>query len=214
MIISLNICLPTDFLFGKKPGHISKLKKYQRAARYRLEVLKFRQARRPEATRTRWSKPPLSFETITYAMLIDTRKCDAILPMREPYMQQIVTVEKTYEFRKYCLQQSVKRIWFYSTAPQSSIEYICEILPAETRNSGDLALEEDGLGNKEFNTRHKDWEGYNFAYKILSVYRIESPITLQDLKNDHGMKSPPRGLVYTPPSLLELVEWQKQTKLR
>jgi predicted transcriptional regulator len=128
-------------------------------------------------------------------------------------MQQIVTGEKTYEFRKYCLEQSVKRIWFYSTAPQSSIEYVCDILPAKTRNPGDLPLEEDGIGNREFNTRHKDWEGYNFAYKILSVYKIENPITLNDLKNNHGMSSAPRGLVYAPSSLLESVEWQNQSKL-
>lgn len=141
-------------------------------------------------------------------------KSDVILPIQEPYMQQIVTGEKTYEFRKYCLKQSIERIWFYRTAPYSSIEYICEILPAKTRNPGDLALEEDGIGNKEFNTRHKDWEGYDFAYKILSVYKLDMPITLKDLKNDHGIRSAPRGLVYAPPSLMALVQWQKQTKLR
>jgi len=129
-------------------------------------------------------------------------------------MQQIVTGEKTYEFRKYCLEQSVKRIWFYSTAPQSSIDYICEVLPAKTRNPGDPPLEEVGIGNREFNTRHKDWEGYDFAYKILSVYKIENPITLNDLKNNHGMASAPRGLVYAPSSLLESVEWQNQSRLR
>jgi predicted transcriptional regulator len=129
-------------------------------------------------------------------------------------MQQIVTGEKTYEFRKYRLEQSVKRIWFYSTEPQSSIEYVCEILPAKTRNPGDLALEEDGLGNKEFNARHKGWEGYDFAYKILSVYRIENPITLNGPRNDHGMGSAPRGLIYIPSSFLESVEWQRQSKLR
>jgi predicted transcriptional regulator len=129
-------------------------------------------------------------------------------------MQQIITGEKTYEFRKYRLEQPVKRIWFYSTAPQSRIQYICEILPAKTRNPDDLPLEEDGLGNKQLNTRRKDWEGYDFAYKILSVYKIENPITLDDLRNDHGMTAAPRGLVYIPPSLLGSVEWQKQTKLR
>jgi predicted transcriptional regulator len=139
---------------------------------------------------------------------------DVILPMREPYMQQIVNGEKNYEFRKYCLKASVKRIWFYSTAPQSSIEYICEILPAKTRNPDDLTLEEDGLGNKEFNERHKDWEGYDFAYEVLAVYRIEKPVTLKDLRNDHGIRSAPRGLVYTPPSLVNLVDWQKQRKVR
>jgi len=101
---------------------------------------------------------------------------DVILPMREPYMQQIVTGEKTYEFRKYCLKPSIERIWFYRTAPHSSIEYICEILPARTRNPGDHAIKEDGLGNREFHTRHKDWEGYDFAYKILSVWKIEKPV--------------------------------------
>ncbi|TAQ88382.1 hypothetical protein B7494_g3307 [Chlorociboria aeruginascens] len=137
-----------------------------------------------------------------------------MLPIQEVYMQQIVSGQKTYEFRKRCLEPSAERMWFYSTAPQSSMEYICEILPARTRNPGDLALEEDGLGNKEFNTRHKDWEGYDFAYKILSVYKIEKPITLDDLNNDHGMGGASLSWAYVPPSLLESVEWQKQRKLR
>jgi predicted transcriptional regulator len=141
-------------------------------------------------------------------------RSDVILPMQEPYMQQIVTGEKTHEFRKYCLKHSIQRIWFYRTAPHSSIEYICEILPAKTRNPGDTALEEDGLGNKEFNTRHKDWEGYDYAYKIISVYKLDKPITMNDLKIIHGIRSAPRGLVYAPPSLTEHVEWQKQSKLR
>jgi len=47
-----------------------------------------------------------------------------------------------------------------------------------------LPLEEDGLGNKEFNIRHEDLEGYDFAGKILEVYRIEKPVTLDDLRND------------------------------
>lgn len=129
-------------------------------------------------------------------------------------MQQIVNGEKNYEFRKYCLKESVKRIWFYSTAPQSSIEYVCEILPARTRNVGDLPLEEDGLGNEEFNAKHQDWDGYDFAYKILSVYQIRKPVTLKDLRDDHGMRSAPRGLVYVPLSLVNLVDWREQSKVR
>jgi predicted transcriptional regulator len=134
--------------------------------------------------------------------------------MQEPYMQQIVTGEKTYEFRKYCLKHSVGRIWFYRTAPHSTIEYICEILPAKTRNLGDSPLEEDSLGNKEFNTRHKDWEGYDFAYRILSDYKLDTPITLNDLRIHHGIRSAPRGPVYVPQSLTEHVDWQIQRKLR
>lgn len=138
---------------------------------------------------------------------------DVILAMQEPYMQQIVDGKKNYEFRKYRLKPSVKRIWFYRTAPYSSIEYICEIEPAATRDPGDPLLDEEGLGNKEFNTRHEDWDGYDFAYKILSVYQLEKPITLKDLKTDHGMGSAPRGMVYTPQSLMKLVDWRTQKKL-
>lgn len=79
-------------------------------------------------------------------------------------MQQIVTGEKTYEFRKYLINRNVERIWFYRTAPHSSIEYICKILPARTRNASDEPLEDNGLGNKEYNERHKEYEGYDFAY--------------------------------------------------
>jgi hypothetical protein len=129
-------------------------------------------------------------------------------------MQQIASGQKTYEFRSYRLADSVKRVWFYRTAPRSSIEYICEILPGQTRNPGDPALEEDGLGNKEFNGRHKDWERYDFAYKIISVYKLDKPVTLNDLKTLYGIGSAPRGLVYVPPSLAKDVDWQKQTKLR
>ena len=52
-------------------------------------------------------------------------------------MQQIVDGVKNYEFRKYRLKPSAQRVWFYRTARYSSIDYICEILPAATRNPGD-----------------------------------------------------------------------------
>ncbi|KAJ6004739.1 hypothetical protein N7540_012538 [Penicillium herquei] len=91
---------------------------------------------------------------------------DVILPMRDPYMTQIIEGVKNHEFRKYRLKVSVQRIWFYRTAPHSSITHVCEILPARTRNPDDAPLEEDGLGNLEFNQRHKDWDGYDFPIRL------------------------------------------------
>ena len=139
---------------------------------------------------------------------------DVILAMQEPYMTQITSGQKTHEFRKYRLAPSVKRIWFYRTAPYSSIAHICEILPAETRNVGDAPLEENGLGNREFNTRDKDWEGYDFAYEILSVYEIEEPILLKDLMGRYGMKAAPRGFVYLPKAIFDSVAWDMQRRIR
>lgn len=139
---------------------------------------------------------------------------DVILPMQEPYMTQIADGSKPYEFRKYHLKPSVQRIWFCRTAPHSSISHICEIAPAQTRNPDDAPLEENGLGNREFNTRHKDWEGYDSAYKILSVYVIKKPILLKDLVGRYGMGSAPRGLVYLPKSIFEDVVWYGQERIR
>jgi hypothetical protein len=129
-------------------------------------------------------------------------------------MQHIIDGKKSYEFRSYRLQQTVKRIWFYRVAPHSRIEYVCEIEPAVSRKDGDPKLPEDGLGNKEFNEFHKDWDRNDFAYKILSVYQLDEPISLAALKKDYGVGGAPQRMVYTPASLLDSVPWQKQTKLR
>ncbi|KAH6994997.1 PUA-like domain-containing protein [Ilyonectria destructans] len=138
---------------------------------------------------------------------------DVILPMQDPYMAQIINGTKNYEFRKYCLKSRIKRIWFYRTAPHSSITHVCETLPAQTRNPGDKPIDEDGLGNVEFNTRHKDWDGYDFAYKIVSVYELRQPISLEMMRAEFGFKSAPRGLVYLPKEIFNSVNWKQQKLL-
>ncbi len=135
---------------------------------------------------------------------------DVILAMQDPYMSQIVDGTKNHEFRKYLLKPSVKRIWFYRTAPHSALTHICEILPARTRNPGDPPLEEDGLGNVEFNSRHEDWDGYDFAYRIVSVYALRSPVSLADMRSEYGFKAAPRGLVYLPMAMAKRVPWRRQ----
>jgi len=139
-------------------------------------------------------------------------KTDVILSIREPYMQQMIDGEKNYEFRKYRLPSTVERIWFYSVSPRSRIEYVCQTDPAVTRGEGIPKLPEDGLGNKEFNEFYS--ESSNFAYKILSVYRLDEPVTLAVLKKDHGLGGAPQRMAYAPSTLTESVPWQKQTKLR
>ncbi|KAK7019854.1 hypothetical protein R3P38DRAFT_3272601 [Favolaschia claudopus] len=138
---------------------------------------------------------------------------DVILPMTNDYMQQIVDRDKTHEFRRYLISPSVKRVWFYLNAPESHLQYICEIDPAHTRNLGDPPLPEEGAGNKEFNARHKDWDKYDFAYRILSVRELSAPIKLAEMRDKYGMKSAPRGLVYVPEGLLSGVKWEEQRLL-
>ncbi|KAL8826415.1 MAG: hypothetical protein Q9170_007410 [Blastenia crenularia] len=135
---------------------------------------------------------------------------DVVLPMQDPYMSQIISGTKNYEFRKYRLKPGVKRIWFYRTAPHSALSHICGILPARTRNPGDNPLDENGLGNAEFNNRHRDWIGYDFAYKIISVYELPKVIPLAEMRATYGFKAAPRGLVYLPQPMGERIVWYKQ----
>jgi predicted transcriptional regulator len=139
---------------------------------------------------------------------------DAILAINDPYMMQIVNGEKNYEFRKYQIAPSVERIWFYRTAPHSCLEYICEIDPGATRGHEDnVPLPENGSGNSEFNEFHKDWEGYDWAYRIRSVFKIKEPVTLEVMRDRFGFKSAPRGLVYVPSNIKANIPWEEQEKL-
>lgn len=135
---------------------------------------------------------------------------DAILPMTDDYMQHIVQGKKNYEFRRYRIAASVTRVWFHLIAPQSHIGYICELDNAVTRTATDEKLEEDGLGNKEFNEGHN---GCDYAYRICSVYELRKPITLAIMKSKYGMKIAPRGLVYTPLQLVLDTPWQDQNPI-
>jgi predicted transcriptional regulator len=141
-------------------------------------------------------------------------KTDAILPMRQPYMDQIVSGIKDHEFRRYRISHTVKRVWFYVTAPESRISHICEISEAKTREEGDEPLPETGRGNKEFNERHPDWEGSAFAYEVKGVWELRKKLTLKELKGEYGFKAAPRGLVYVTPEMLRDVKLEEQIKIR
>ncbi|KAH7309709.1 hypothetical protein B0I35DRAFT_440493 [Stachybotrys elegans] len=143
------------------------------------------------------------------------RRTDMILAMNDPYMQQIIDGKKTYEFRKYNMA-GIERIWFYRTAPHSAITHICPVQKAATRREGDPPLPEDGLGNAEYNNKHLDYEGYDYAYRIKGVYEIQAAggkgITWAMMRDEHGMKSAPRGRVSVPQSMLDQYKIGEQEK--
>lgn len=127
---------------------------------------------------------------------------DIIISIYTTSMNQIVSGVKNHEFRKYSLDPNVKRIWFYETEPLSRIRYVIEIGEMKCRKNGDR-LEENGLGNKEFNEYHKDWENYDWGYSVKKLYKLSEPIKLED----HGL-NPPKRYIYTPETIIskELIE--------
>jgi predicted transcriptional regulator len=133
--------------------------------------------------------------------------------MNQPYMGQIVSGLKTFEFRKYRIAENVQRVWFYVTAPESRISHVCDIDAARTRTEGDEPLPLNGLGNKEFNERHPDWNGYDYAYEIKAVYQLTLPLGLKVMKEKYGWKGAPRGLVYVTPEMAEAFPLEEQIKV-
>ncbi|RMD43092.1 hypothetical protein DV735_g2029, partial [Chaetothyriales sp. CBS 134920] len=141
-------------------------------------------ASRIQKKRSQSRKKAASSASKGHAEAADT-KANMILPMQEPYMQQIVDGEENYEFRKYCLKPSVKRIRFY---------YVCEILPAKTR------------------IQRTPLQPGQPASRLSPA--PSSHLFNHTLGTTYGVKSAPRGMVYTPAAVLKDVEWQKPTKLR
>ncbi|KAF4999363.1 hypothetical protein FGRMN_2504 [Fusarium graminum] len=136
--------------------------------------------------------------------------------MQDPYMQQVIDGTKTYKFRKYNMA-GIERIWFYRTAPHSSITHICPVSQAVTRNDDDEPLPEDGLGNKDYNEKHPDYERYDYAYRINGVYEIQAQggqgITWPMMRDEHGMKAPPQGRVTVPESMIAQYHLEGQKKI-
>ena len=139
---------------------------------------------------------------------------DAILPITDPYIMQIVNREKKFAFRKHHLAATVERIWFYRTAPHSCMEYICEIDPGiSSQQARNEVLPEDELGNDELNDRDEQWQSSDWAYKIRSTFRIDPPIALSTMREMYGFRSAPRGLMYLPSSMRTAMSWSQQTRI-
>ncbi|KAI3604553.1 hypothetical protein WG66_008484 [Moniliophthora roreri] len=117
---------------------------------------------------------------------------DVIVPMTLDYMDQLITRQKPYECRRYRISPSVKRIWFYLTAPHSCIAYICEIDPITARNDS------------------PSMEETSFSYTLKSVWRIWKSLGLREMKKNYGLKVAPRGLMYVPTCILDAVPWREQ----
>lgn len=80
----------------------------------------------------------------------------------------------------------------------------------DRRGPADAPLPENGLGNAKYNSRDLEWDGYDYTYKITSVYELCQIIPLADMIMDYGFKSSSQGLVYLPRVLGESVDWREQ----
>lgn len=111
-------------------------------------------------------------------------------------MDSIAKGVKNHEYRKYLLPSSVKRIWFYSSKPVSSIYYVAKVGPG--KKPGEVP--KGGIGNEDFNAGRKVSK---YGYETKKLWRIHEPVSLVVAKSKGYLKGPPQKYCWAPTSLTD-----------
>jgi hypothetical protein len=135
------------------------------------------------------AKPP--------AAKTQTSHSDIFMSIKPEHISNIASRLKNHEYRKYRLPSSVRHIWFYTSAPISSLQYIARISNAKTPGQ---VPEDGGIGNEDFNAGKKE---SNFGYEILALWKLEPPISLQQAKVMGYLKGPPQKYCWVPRAFIE-----------
>lgn len=110
------------------------------------------------------------------------------LSIKPQFTKLIESGEKDHEFRKYIPKQDINTLYVYESAPTSALKYIIKLSDIiEYPNK----INSGGYGNEDFNNGLKKSK---YAYEIETVYKLEPPIPLAELKK-YGFV-PPQGYAY------------------
>jgi hypothetical protein len=58
-----------------------------------------------------------------------------------------------------------------------------------------------------------DFEKYDYAYPILSCFRLKEPIGVGRMKEEFGIKIAPRGMIYVPEGMKAGVDLKMEEKV-
>ncbi|KAI9736508.1 MAG: hypothetical protein M1818_006018 [Claussenomyces sp. TS43310] len=150
----------------------------------------------PEMASTHQESQRLSAQQIE-SMASRSDRSDIFISLHPQHVASIVSRVKDHEFRSYALPKQVTRLWIYTTRPVSAVRYMAIIGPA--KRPGEVGTQ-SGLGNADFNARKS---AGCYAYEILQLYELASPLTLAKLKDNKWLEGPPQKYVYVRPVVLD-----------
>ncbi len=105
------------------------------------------------------------------------------MSIKEIHVNKILKRIKNYEFRTQKPKNNFEYIIVYVPVPIKQIKYILKVKqPIVTPNK----IQENGIGNREFNKEIKK----KYAYFIENVYEINKPLNLENLKKDFNFTAP------------------------
>ncbi len=106
---------------------------------------------------------------------------EVYISIKPKYTELIKNRDKNYEFRKYLIKD-LKTMFVYESE-NSCLKYIMEVgSPICSPNK----IEEDGIGNQEFNQSDSN----QFAYPIIHLYELKKPIFLTELRSKYKFSAP------------------------
>jgi len=132
-------------------------------------------------------------------MTSHTIKTDIIISIHPPHVANIVRRTKNHEYRNYLIPHTVKRLWIYETSPVSAIKYVATI--SHGKRPGEVA-EDGGIGNSDFNQPQAETTA-KYAYEILRLEALETPLTMHDLKSRSWLGGPPQKYCYVRGAMID-----------
>jgi hypothetical protein len=122
------------------------------------------------------------------------RPSDVVLYIEPRFIPLIISRQKNYEYRKYLLNSSIKRLWLLENPPVSAITTVLYIGPA--RLPGEVK-DPSGVGNNDFDQGLKTSK---YGYPILGVKTLPIPVTTEYAKTVFNYEFPTSH--FTPPQWL------------
>lgn len=124
-------------------------------------------------------------------------RADILMSVRPEHIVNIAAGRKNHEYRKYLLPAVVQRVWFYTTAPVSAVQYVAQVgggrAPGQVPDDG-------GLGNADFNAGRKVSK---FGYEIVRLWKLNAPLSLASARVRGILKQPPQKYQFAPRELVE-----------
>lgn len=136
---------------------------------------------------------------------------ETLISICPKYIKRIIEKNKNYEFRPFKISNEDEKVifWVYESKPTMCIKYkliaknpIVDMKDGSTYTDGQDEF--DRIINKN-----------RVAYEITEVYELVEPITLDELRCEHGLKNAPQNFLYLKnyPTLQEKLKMQKLKKV-
>jgi len=114
---------------------------------------------------------------------------EVIFSLKPKFANLIERGVKNHEFRKYTPKTLSVRIWFYVTAPISTLLYVVEVAPVIKYP---IKINPKGYGNEDFNNGLKKAA---YAFPIIHLYKLNKPLKLNEMREKYGFTAP-QGFAY------------------